>query len=296
LWENVPQFKPSGFPSASVAPVDPQPTRLIEKTALRAVKPIVRWLIRKGVTFQPFAEGLKQVFLDEARQEWRSNNPEALAKGKQPTDSALSLLSGVHRRDIRELRAEPEAEPERLGLAAQVYARWLSSPRFLDEQEVPLALLREEFDALAASVSSDVRPRAVLDQLLRTQAVVLVADRYTVNPIGFTPKADWEAMSANATDNSNDHLRAIFQNLDDQSNWLEQAIFSDEMTQASVDELHAAVAHAWRQNHRKLMQLAQRLYERDLKEAPAPERQYRARLGMYFYAEPDQPKTPNKIE
>jgi len=53
------------------------------------------------------------------------------------TDSAVLLLSGVHRRDVRELtRSATEAGPALtlpLGLAAQVVARWMNQAIFVDE-------------------------------------------------------------------------------------------------------------------------------------------------------------------
>jgi len=57
-----------------------------------------------------------------------------------------------------------------LSLAGEVVARWLSHPDHQDRRRRPRALARAEFDALVASVSSDVRGRALLDELLRLRA------------------------------------------------------------------------------------------------------------------------------
>ena len=96
------------------------------------------------------------------------------------TDSALSLLSGVHRRDVRTLeRGAPVAHAKSakprisapLSLVGEVAARWVADPAFLDGRRRPRALERGEFDALVAAVSSDVRPRAIRDELQRLGAV-----------------------------------------------------------------------------------------------------------------------------
>lgn len=293
--------------------------RLVERTALRMLRPIIRWLVQQGITFPQFSESLKHLFLDEARNELQARaagRSSFALNAKPPTDSALSLLSGVHRRDIRNFRSAeqafesarlesgaqglagglssvndtsaPQLSKSRFGLSAQVVARWFSDPNYLDSNEQPLLLARTgdvSFDALVASISTDVRPRAVLDQLLHLGLIEFNDDQVRLIGAGFAPRADWTALSASATDNITDHLRAAIDNLDGKQNWLEQAIFSDEMSAESVEKLHVAASAAWRGNHRKLMQLAQQLYEQDLANRKASERVYRARIGMFYYDE-----------
>ncbi len=320
----------SDHPSSSLkadAKTSDESSRLIERAALRMMRPLVRWLIRQGVTFPQFSESLKHVFLDEARHELMARAPSKSStplEVKQPTDSALSLLSGVHRRDIRSFRAaeqaivsaqleqnadadstsfrdsissQPLISRGRFGLAAQVIARWFSDPRYLDENEQPFVLARtgeHSFDALVAGISTDVRPRAVLDQLITLGLVEIVDERVKLIGAGFAPRSDWSALSASASDNINDHLRAAIDNLDGKKNWLEQAIFADEMSAESVQKLHVAASAAWRANHRKLMQLAQQLYEHDQENREPFERSYRARIGMYYYDETTDPTTQTK--
>ena len=67
---------------------------------LTVVRPLARLLLRHGVAYPAFAAALKRVFLEAAADE--------LSSRKMPaTDSALSLLSGVHRRDIRTMTRSP---------------------------------------------------------------------------------------------------------------------------------------------------------------------------------------------
>jgi hypothetical protein len=317
----------SGSPTSEPSNGAVERPRLIERTALRMLRPIVRWLVQQGITFPQFSESLKHVFLDEARNELAARTAKTVAAGgdaKQPTDSALSLLSGVHRRDIRNFRAAeqafesnrieseaqaigsggaqdkasgqplindsslPQLTKSRFGLSAQVVARWFSDPSYLDTNEQPLLLARSgpvSFDSLVASISTDVRPRAVLDQLLHLDLIEISDDQVRLIGAGFAPRADWHALSASATDNITDHLRAAIDNLDGKNNWLEQGIFSDEMSAESVQKLHVAASAAWRTNHRKLMQLAQQLYDQDIANRDASERVYRARIGMFYYDE-----------
>src|SRR5689334_8427166 len=99
------------------------------------MRPLVRLLVRHGVTYPAFAAALKRVFLDAAVDELRER---AMAQ----TDSAVSLLSGVHRRDVRTLTRAAEAATPRtaatpLSLAGEVVARWLSDRAWQDRRRRP---------------------------------------------------------------------------------------------------------------------------------------------------------------
>src|SRR3954463_12053224 len=108
----------------------PSRSAIILASVLRAFKPLVRLLMRHGVAYPAFASALKQVFLEAAAEE-------LAAAGKKQTDSAISLLSGVHRRDVRNLgRLDGSriAMEEPMNMASQVAGRWLSDADYLDDE------------------------------------------------------------------------------------------------------------------------------------------------------------------
>ncbi|MEI2676371.1 MAG: DUF6502 family protein [Burkholderiaceae bacterium] len=183
-----------------------QPTLVLDRV-LRVLRPLVGLLVRNGVTYTVLAAALKRVFLDAARRE--------LENRQMPqTDSAMSLLSGVHRRDVRELTRGPvtaaaPATPGPLGMAAQVVARWMHDPSFQTEdghtRVLPRAGEGASFDTLVAGVSRDVRPRAVLDELLRLGVVQETAAGITLEGSGFAPRAGFEEVSWLTAANLHDH-------------------------------------------------------------------------------------------
>jgi len=67
---------------------------LVLKAFVAANRPLVRLLIGRGATFPVVAERLRQLFVEEAVAEIQR-------RGGKPTSSAVSLLSGVHRKDLR---------------------------------------------------------------------------------------------------------------------------------------------------------------------------------------------------
>ncbi len=256
---------------------------------LQLLKPLVALLLRHGVTYPAFSVALKRVFLEAAQDELRS-------QGAAQTDSAVSLRSGIHRRDVREMArpenpdTQPNAPvPKPMNMAAQVVARWLSDPLFLDADGAPKPLLRvrkvDGFDALVKGVSSDIRPRAVLDELVRLGIALDTPDGVVLSSPGFAPRQGFVEMSQLFKANLHDHLAAAGQNLDGDKNFLEQSIFVDQITEQSAHRLHIVSAKAWRQAFKTVMQEAAARFEQDQREAAPHELTHRARFGVYFYSQ-----------
>ncbi|MDP3610720.1 MAG: DUF6502 family protein, partial [Rubrivivax sp.] len=220
-----------------------QPTLALDRV-LRVLQPLVRLLLRNGVTYTVFVAALKRVFLQAAQQE-------LAGRGMVTTDSAVSLLSGVHRRDVRTLLRGAAAEtvdavtpaapaaPAGLGLAAQVVGRWMNDPRFVDATGASRTLPRSgdegSFDALVAGISRDVRPKAVLDELLRLGVVhETQAGAVVLESTGFAPRQGFEELSWLFAQNLQDHASAAVANLQGEGNFLEQAVFVDGLTAPSA--------------------------------------------------------------
>jgi hypothetical protein len=253
---------------------------IVLDAVLRAFKPLARLLLRHGVAYPAFASSLKQVFLEAAVEELQR-------AGKKQTDSAISLLSGVHRRDVRNLgRLDSEriAVDAPMNMASQVMSRWLTDPMYLDEDGQPLALARAEFDTLVTAISRDVRPRAVLDELARLG--MAEEGGYGVHLLapGFVPRQGFPEMTALLGGNLHDHAAAAGANIEGEGNYLEQSIFVDELSADSVKQLHAVSAKAWRQAFKTVMREAQARFDHDRKNAAPAERVHRARFGAYYYA------------
>lgn len=268
-------------------------SNIVLSSVLRLFRPAARLLLRHGVNYRAFCIPLKRVFLEAAQEELRSQQMPA-------TDSAITLLSGVHRRDVRELLREAPADsalarPRPNSMAAEVVARWLHEPAYRytsgKRKGQPRALARGPetgtFDALVASISRDVRPRAVLDELIRL-GVVREGDESGVELVAesFIPREGFTELSQLFADNLHDHLAAAVSNLQGDHNFLEQSIFVDQITQASTAQLQQTAVLAWKLAFQTVMSQAQQRFDEDLLQAPPGERDQRARFGIYFYSAP----------
>jgi Family of unknown function (DUF6502) len=242
-------------------------------------------MIRNGITYPAFIAALKNAFLDVAYDELNH-------AGKPSTDSAVSLLSGVHRRDVRNLTRLADTAPpplrQPISAAAQVVARWMSDPLYSDEADQPAVLplygSAPSFDALASAVNSDVRSKAILDEMLRLGVVECLEDSVQLMAQGFAPNQGFSELSEQFQNNLHDHAAAASANLHANAGFLEQAVFVDQLSKESAHSLHKTATSAWKQAFKIVMREAQTRYDFDQLNTEPSKRNFRARLGVYFYS------------
>ncbi|KJZ34272.1 DUF6502 family protein [Pseudomonas sp. B21-040] len=263
--------------------------------ALRHVmRPLVRLMLRKGVTYLVFADLLKEVFVDVADREFRLDD-------KAPTDSRISLLTGVHRKDVRRLRntSDPASStlPANVTFGAQLVNAWSSAP-FCDNAGQPLPLPRlasvggdRSFDALVAMVSTDIRARVVLDEWLRLGVVRLDEQECVHLEVqAFVPQKGFDEKTAYLGHNLHDHACAAVHNLSSEGPaFFERSVHYDALAPTSVEALREAVASEGMQALLSFNRLAAELEFQDL---PSPEPRQRITVGLYFYTEASDPNPP----
>jgi hypothetical protein len=265
------------------------PDRSVSTTPLAAsvlsatkglLRPLVRVLIACGVTLPALVAALKECFVDVAARDFRLG-------GREPSDSRVSLVTGVHRKDVRAIRerSHPVSVPRPGGLAATVVGRWLGRPDHLDAEGHPRPLPRPAFDALVAGVSKDVRPRTVLDELLRLGLVEVGEDGAAVRLLAdaFVPARGGEELLAFFERNLHDHLAAAAGNLlagPDEPRFLERAVYYNNLRPADVDRLEAEARTLALAALRHLNGLALEMQQAARDDAGAAER---FRFGVYFF-------------
>ena len=272
---------PSGAPTGA-----PLPPAALQRALRRLLRPLVRLLLANHVT-QPLLAGLlKGVYVEVGEEELAD-------AGTPQTASRLSLLTGVHRKDIRRLResaAETDAPPASVSLGARLVARWTADPEFLDAEGHPLALRRSSaaaegpsFERLVASVSTDIRPRAVLDEWLRLGVVELADDRVRLNAEAFVPERGFDEKAHYFGRHLHDHIAAGAHNLaGEKPALLERSVYYDELSPDSVAELAALSEQLGMEALQAVNRRAMALQAADA-DRPEHEPRMRMRLGIYFY-------------
>jgi len=152
-------------------------TEVLSAAVLKALRPLVRILLRHGVACDAFTELAKQVYVEVGMNEFA-------LPGKKQSISRVSVLTGLTRKEVARLIARPLAADastgERYNRAARVISGWIRDPDFLDRDGQPATLLAHDgeksFASLVRRHSGDMPARAVLDELARVGAVERLAD------------------------------------------------------------------------------------------------------------------------
>ena len=272
-----------------------QPRASVVAALRRLLRPVVRLLVGQGITFPFLSELLKSIYVEMAADEFTVG-------GKHPTDSRLTLLTGVHRKDIRRLlRDAPtdEGPSQAMTLGTNIVALWLGDPGYHDRDGMPRALPRtpskggaESFAALVEKVSKNVRPRSVLDELMRLGVVEVDAmDNVRLLTRGFVPGKELDARAFYFGEALHDHLAAGVHNLaGGRPAWLERSVYYDELSPAGVEAL---LAKSEQLSMHVLQEINREGMAREASDPPKPGERMRMRLGVFFYAEPvDAPAAP----
>jgi hypothetical protein len=216
---------------------------------------------------------------------------ELLRNGQRDTDSAISALSGVHRKDVREWRQNGLSGriAQELSISSQVFARWVQDPLYRDRRKRPKALPRlgaePSFDTLARSVTQDVHPYTVLTELMRLGLVQVQTHKGVEMVVphrdGFVPPPGSREILELFGANLADHAAAAVGNLLGQRPRLEQSVFAEGITPESAEALGELARKLWAQARSEMVAEATRRFEADQGRDDATSR---LRFGTYFWA------------
>lgn len=267
------------------------PPASLLKAAQRLMRPLVRLMMRSGLTFPVLADTLRALFIEVAVND-------ILTDPRSRTDSRISLLTGVHRKEIKRLREIPVHAvmvPDIVTLASQIIGRWVGSTLFTDATGRPLPLLRvnrgsePSFEALVESVTTDIRPRAVLDDLLSHGVAYMDADdRVQLNADAFIPRQGGEEQLFYFTRNLHDHVAAAVANISAAGAppFLDRSVHYDRLTPSQAEELEeyarAVAMRALLEVNRRALEMTQASPEAAVTDAR------RINFGIYVFDEHEQ--------
>jgi Family of unknown function (DUF6502) len=258
--------------------------------AAAILEPLAGLLLSHQIRFAQAEELLKAAFVQASARAYA-------AQGKLPSVSTLSVATGIRRREVKRL-VEATGSPgdalaaRHMSPAVQARLRWTTDPQFLDARGRPLRLARNptpgepSFADLAATVSKDTHPKALLDELVRIGAAEDDGESVALRHRFLAPSRDREAKLEVGGTNVSDHLWAVLLNLLSESPPLmERAVFADGLTEASAREGAALARDLWSNALTALREKLQALVDRD---ECAPDNNWRMRIGIYGYFAPMQ--------
>ena len=273
--------------------------------------PLVRWLMAQGIPLNALVRTLRTVYLTEAQGDLQR-------RGRRVTDSALSVLTGVHRKEVRafvEGQQESDGRPTTPRLAptpaSTLFTRWITDPGYRDPDsgELCRALPRQgpapSFEALARDASRDVHPRTLLEELERLGLVAVQQDQVVLLSDRFVPPVHDPAAVRTMAVNVADHIAAAVHNLGtDQpaARVLEQSVFASGLSPASAQYLGQVARRLWSVALEEMAREARARIEQDANATRGPdptpdgpdEQDMRMRFGIYYHLETEHPNPTRK--
>jgi len=165
---------------------------ILSAAVARILKPLIRMLLRSGVSYGTFADIAKRQYIEVALNEFS-------IEGRKQSVSRVSVITGLTRKEVRRLigldQAQEDQISDRYNRAARVVAGWRRDKDFLDQQGNPMDLFisggAKSFQGLVRRYSGDIPYRAVLDELDAAGSVErLDEDRVRLIHRAYLPKAD----------------------------------------------------------------------------------------------------------
>jgi Family of unknown function (DUF6502) len=245
--------------------------------------PIAELAVARGLPFATVEELFKAAFVEAARRaQPESAGPRIVSR--------VATATGLTRREVTRLvSAEDKAggpPPARPSPATQVFTRWRADPTLRDRRGQPKALPRQgpapSFEALARSVTQDVHPRSLLDELCRLGLAEVSGDEVRLLRESVVAGRDSERAFGFLGSNVGDHLRASVANvLAETPPHVEQAVFADELSAESIAAFREVAKAQWQALLAAAVPKLQALIDADA--AAGRQRDQRVRIGLYTY-------------
>ena len=210
----------------------------------RLLKPLVKFLIARGITLPALNQLLKSIYVEVAEEDFALDE-------RKLTDRRVSLLTGVHRKDVQKLRnAAPirNPVPGSVSIGTRLVSIWIDDPAYLDKKGHPreLAVKQEQkgspsFEQLVEEVSKkDLHSRVVLDELIRL-GIVSMTEKNTVklNADAFVPNRSEQEKVWFFGENIASHMATGVHNLlDEQPSLLERSVSYSGLSEQDVQSLN----------------------------------------------------------
>lgn len=153
----------------------------VKKSLLSACRhllhPLVRILLRHGVSYGEFSDSVRGAYIDIAQNE-------LVPPDRPQTEARIAILTGLTKREVLRIRTLDETDDDGVGLnrIARVLQGWSQDPQYLGPYGLPLEVPFEgpalSFENLVRKYAGDVPARALLEELTRVEAAAEMDDGY----------------------------------------------------------------------------------------------------------------------
>jgi hypothetical protein len=260
----------------------------LSAAVIRILRPLVRTVLRSGLSYKAFNDLIKWIYVDVAMKEFRIT-------GRKNSKSRVAVLTGLTRREVDRLVRLPEPKegtPERYNRAARVLSGWAEDPQFRGPDGKPADLPMEgegSFGEVVRLYSGNQPVRAVLDELVRVGSVLRL-DEERVRLL----KAYYEPVTGKQEEEkinifgiaSGDLLETIAHNINRHDDELEPSFYQQEVYERVTPEKVSLFRELLRRHCDRFADDTDRFLYRELgettnKEPRAGDR--RVGVGIYYF-------------
>lgn len=265
----------------SATPPGEQPALLEAVRAL--LLPLARLAVARGLPYASVDELMRAAFVEVAH----AAHP-TLPEHRRV--SRISAATGINRREVTRLTAAAGTRhaPRARSHPNELFAHWTTDPQYLDAgghaRRLPRLGPAPSFESLALSVTRDMHPRSLLEELLRLGLAVHDGGDDSVALVieSFVPRGDQTRMDDFLGANVGDHLSAAVANvLGEGREHFEQALFADGLSAQSLAALRGLVTAHWRALTNELVPLLEKMIEADAQ--AGSDTGHRVRVGLFSY-------------
>ena len=252
----------------------------LEKNYLQAVKRIMlalcRGFIKRGVTLPVVVNILKETIVQAAIDQSEND--------KDLTNSRISLITGVHRKDVSAIKGSGNPKIPPKSLNARVIAQWMGNPKFLEVDGSPAKIKKtgaKSFEELVVSVSKDIRPRTLLDEWSKRGFVSIETDEITLNIQNYKPNDSEDESLHFFGENLADHIAVCTHNISNiEDRCFERASYADNLSAESIKKLETIVHERAMIMLIDINKIALQMVHEDRSKNVA---KFRYKFGTYFY-------------
>lgn len=161
---------------------------ILTESALKILRPLIRVMIRNGVSCGNFEELVRKTYVDEA-----------FSTGKPKTTiSSVSAQTGLSRKEVKRLTELNDTHhtdiEQKYNRAVRVISGWVNDAKFTDDKGKAKILSMDgddcSFSALIKEFSGDIPTKAMLDLLLAADCVTQNGNKVELIKHAYVPGND----------------------------------------------------------------------------------------------------------
>lgn len=260
--------------------------QVLQAAVMKLLYPLVKILLRNGLSFGNFCDLAKRVYVDVAMHEGE-------LPGRKMSNTRIAILTGLTRNEVKRVIDLPEVTSgevsKRYNRAARVLSGWARDPAFSNQEgkvaDLPFDGEEASFVELVKKYSGTIHPKTILDELERVQCLKILDNGYIrLLTHGYSPRgSETEKLDIMGTDTA-DLLFTFDQNInpDNQLKYLQRKVCYDALPLKALPKLREVIKTKGRNFLEDLDQLLSS-YDLDVNPSKEKSEKKRAGVGIYYF-------------